>query len=146
MTLFIISLYLGLFLALKLYIYMCIYFLFSSLCFRVNPFYLGEGRLQELLVLDLPQTLPRLFMQTHAVRKSEHRVTLFTGFISLQSSSHTRLLHNPHTIPTAPIPGVSLCHFYTEECHCFIFLFFYFTRLGYLTHLCHWTFKIVKFS
>lgn len=119
-----------------------IFFFPPSLCFRVKPFYLGEGRLQDLLVLDLPQTLRRLFMQKHAVRKGEHRVTLFTGFISLQSSPHSRLLH---TIPTTPIPGVSLLHFYSEEYHCFFCFFVFLTKLGSFSHLCHWPFKIVRF-
>lgn len=86
-----------------------------------------------MLGLHLLQSLPRLFMQKYEVRKKVSTQSLQgLHFTAVQSSDKVAT----HTIP---IPGASLCHFYPEVCY------FFFTKLGCLTHLCHWPFKIERF-
>ena len=110
--------YLGLFLALKLYITQLYIFFFipePQHHFRSKAFNLGEGDHKKKI--DWPWSTSDITWIIHAEtgdKKMVSRVTLFRALISLQSGPHAGLLHTQSHL-LFPLPRVSRCCYYPEE-------------------------------
>lgn len=113
-----------------------LHFFFPPLGFRSKPVYLAEGDYRKGFAS--PSSTSDIAQVIHAEISDKKRwaESAKLGFSLPRSLVLRRLLHTQFQplLPFLESPNASSI----EECY-------FFTKLGHLTHLCHWPFKIERF-